>query len=79
MMQVKNKLTCITNVSSGKVLTVSPDGKVVEEVFVQGKSEQLWRKGEQNDEGYFTLKKFESNQVLTAVSGNSLEIKGDHF
>ena len=55
------------------------DGKVVEEDFVEGKPGQLWRKGEPNDDGYFTLKTSESKskKVLTAVSASELEIKGD--
>ena len=44
---------------------------------------QLWKKGEVNTEGYFTLvnsdKKHKSPKFLTAISASGLEIKGAHF
>ena len=44
---------------------------------------QLWKKGEVNTEGYFTLvnsdKKHKSPKFLTAISASVLEIKGTHF
>ena len=44
---------------------------------------QLWKKGEVNTEGYFTLvnsdKKHKSPKFLTAISASGLEIKGTHF
>ena len=45
-------------------------------VNVEGKAEQLWKKGEPDDEGYFTLQNSGEPKFLTAFSGRSLEIKG---
>ena len=53
------------------------DGKVIEEVKVEGKAEQLWKKGEPDAEGYFTLQNSREPKVLTAISESSLEIKGN--
>ena len=39
---------------------------------------QLWIKGEENNEGYFTLKHYESDKYLTAVPENKLELKGNY-
>ena len=53
------------------------DGKVIEEVkVVEVKAEQLWKKGEPDAEGYFTLQNIGEPKVLTAISESSLEIKG---
>ena len=52
------------------------DGKVIQEVFVADKAEQLWKKGEPDAEGYFTLQNSGEPKVLTAISESSLEIKG---
>ena len=57
-------------------MQATSDGKVIQEVFVEGKAEQLWKKGEPDDEGYFTLQNSGEPKVLTAISGRSLEIKG---
>ena len=55
------------------------DGKVIQEVFVADKAEQLWKKGKPDAEGYFTLesKKVLMPMVLTAISETGLEIKGN--
>ena len=69
----------IENISSEKkkVLGINRKSNVVAgENFAQGKDGQFWKKGELNIEGYFTLKDSKSSKVLTAISGNSLEIKG---
>ena len=53
------------------------DGKVIEEVkVVEGKADQLWKKGEPDAEGYFTFQNSGEPKVLTAISESSLEIKG---
>ena len=75
----KNKgddLIYIENTSNTKVLQATSDGKVIEKVKVEGKSEQLWKKGEPDAEGYFTLQNSGEPRVLTAISESSLEIKG---
>ena len=70
-------LISIENTSKRKVLGATSDGKVIQEVFVEGKADQLWKKGKLDAEGYHTL---ENSRVifniLTATSNSSLEIKG---
>ena len=52
------------------------DGIVIQEFLVEGKASQLWKKGEPDVEGYFTLQNSGEPKVLTAISESSLEIKG---
>ena len=49
---------------------------VKEEDFVEGKDGQLWKKGEPNDEDYFTLEGSKSPKVMTAVSEDRIKMKG---
>ena len=53
------------------------DGKVIQEVFVEGKANQLWKKGKTDAEGYFTLQNVGVPKVITAISESGLEIKGN--
>ena len=53
------------------------DGKVFQEVFVEGKTDQLWKKGKPDAEGYFTLENSGVPKVITAISESGLEIKGN--
>ena len=70
----------IENISKKKVLGAESHGEVILEDFEEGKAEQLWKKGEPDAEGYFTLKNsWEPNysiKYFTAISESSLEIKG---
>ena len=50
-----NGLICIENTSKTKVLEAKSDGKVIQEDFVEGNYNQLWKKGNIDAEGYFTL------------------------
>ena len=70
-------LIYIENRLKTKVLGATSDGKVIPEVFVAGKAEQLWKKGKPDAEGYFTLENSEVPKVLTAISESGLEIKGN--
>ena len=74
-----NDLIYIENTSKTKVWGVTSDGKVIQEVFVADKAEQLWKKGKPDAEGYITLesKKVLLPMVLTAISETGLEIKGN--
>ena len=74
-----NDLIYIENTSKTKVLGATSDGKVIQEVFVADKAEQLWKKGKPDAEGYVTLesKKVLMPMVLTAISESGLEIKGN--
>ena len=67
----------IENNSKTNVLEATSDGKVIEEVFVEGKADQLWKKGKPDDEGYFTLENSGVPKVITTISESGLEIKGN--
>ena len=43
------------------------DGKVIEEVKVEGKAEQLWKKGKTGSDGYFTLENSKVTKIITAI------------
>ena len=71
-----------------KVLGNTGNGPTVLAQDFEDKPGQLWKKGEVNTEGYFTLvnsdKKHKSPKFLTAVSkgvlrASVLEIEGTHF
>ena len=47
------------------------------EDFQEGKAKQLWKKGDPNAEGYFTLENSNVPKVLTADSSSDLKIKGN--
>ena len=70
-------LIYIENTSKTKVLGATRDGKVIQEFLVEGKADQLWKKGELDAEDYFTLENSGVPKVLTAISESSLEIKGN--
>ena len=57
-------------------LGIKDNGEVKEETFVKDKPGQTWKRGESNNEGYFTLKHSESPKVMTAVSENKIVLKG---
>ena len=75
--QTKDDLIYIENVSKQRVLGTTSDSKVILEDIEEGKIEQLWKKGEPNAEGYFTLENYKVPMVLTAISSRILEIKGN--
>ena len=66
----------IQNNSSKTVLAATSTFTVSEEIFNQNDSQQKWKKGEENSEGYFTLTNVNTQKVLTAISMDSLETKG---
>ena len=68
-------LMYIENISKNKVLGSTSDCKVILQDFAEDNPKQLW-KGMPDTEGYFVLENFELPMVLTAVSLNSLELKG---
>jgi hypothetical protein len=71
-------LIYIENNSTANVFGTTSDGKVIQEVFVEGKAEQLWKKGKPDAEGYFTLENFGvPKKVITAISASGLIIKGN--
>ena len=59
-------------------MQATSDGKVIQEVFEEGKPEQLWIKGEPDAEDYFTIEsKFKKRKLITPISERDLEIKGN--
>jgi hypothetical protein len=70
-------LIYIENTSKTKVLGATSDGKAIQEVFLEGKTDQLWKKGKPDSQGYFKLENSEVPKVLTAISESGLEIKGN--
>ena len=67
----------IENESEKMVWGATDDDKVIQEVFKEGKANQLWKAGKPDAEGYFTLENFEVPKVITAISESDLEIKGN--
>ena len=67
----------IENTSKTKILGATSDGKVILEDFEEGKSQQVWKKGELDAEDYFTLENSGVPKVITAISESGLEIKGN--
>ena len=73
-------LIYIENNSKAQVMEATSDGKVILEVFEEGKVERQWKKGKPDCRGYFILEShFEGPKVITAISENGLEIKGNIF
>ena len=75
----QDKLVCIHNKLKNKVLEATIDGKVILEDVEEGKPEQLWKKGSTQPDGHFTLENSKVPKVMTAISANSLEIKGKNI
>ena len=69
------RLICIENINKTKVLGTKNKSKVILENFEENKLKQLWKKGEPNAEGYFTLENVSVSNVMTATSSTSLELK----
>jgi len=65
----------IENTSKTKVLGATSDDKVIQEVFVDGKADQIWKKTKADTEGYVTLQKQFEPKVITAISESGLELK----
>jgi hypothetical protein len=66
----------IQNISKNTVLGLS-QYNVIDEEYLEENPFQLWIKGKPDTEGYFTLENSETSKVLTAISTNELEIKGN--
>ena len=52
------------------------DNKVVEEAFIENNLGQLWRKGAENVDGFFTLINPQSDKFLTAATSKILVVVG---
>ena len=62
--KTKDDMIYIENISKTKVLETSKILPTLQD-FEEDKAEQLWKKGESNAEGYFTLENYKVPQVLT--------------
>ena len=73
---IDDDLIYIENDSKQKVLKAKSKDKVIEDQLVVVKDSYLWRKGEADNNGYFTLEnqKFK-HRYLNAKSANKLEIQ----
>ena len=67
----------IVKTSEGNKVLSAVGNMVIPEEKDENKKAQLWNKGNENAEGYFTLENSESSKFLTAVSATSLQIKGN--
>ena len=76
--EFKNEYILIRNSSSTKVLEARNESDLVEEDFEEGKDEQLWTRGENNTDGFFTLKNVKVQKYLTAVSKSILQVRGKY-
>ena len=78
--KTKDDLIYIENSIAMQVLEATSNFYVLLEDFEEDKAEQLWKKGEPDAEGYFTLENSKVAKVMTASFGSfisySLEIKG---
>ena len=72
-----NDLIYIENTSKTKVLGITNNNEVIQEDFEDDNAKQLWKKGESDAEGYFTLKNSEVPKLITAISSRRLKIKGN--
>ena len=64
--------------SKTKVLSAKSHGEVILEDFEEGKVEQLWKRGEPDADGYFTLENYDVlPRFMTAISEGGLKIKGN--
>ena len=74
----------IENVTKKKVLGATTFGKVIEEDFEEDnlKAGQLWKKVDPvglTTEVHFLLENAKSKKFMTAISNNSIEIKGNIY
>ena len=53
------------------------EGKVILGALEEDRADQLWKKGEPDNEGYFSLENSQVPKVMTAISSQSLEIQGN--
>ena len=70
----------IENVTKKKVLGATNFGKVIKEDFEEDNLKQLWEKVDPvgpTNEGDVLLENAESKKFMTAISNNSIEIKGN--
>ena len=67
----------VKNDSIDTVVGMENAGRVIEEEIQEGKLEQLWKIGEPDTEGYFTLENSKVPKLLTFIPPCSLRIEGN--
>ncbi len=70
-------LVYIEDISNDQVLTITNENIVKKEIMIQNDARQIWKKGQVDKEGYFTISDRHSRKVLTAVSAQNLIIDGN--
>ena len=59
-------------ISKKKCLEVKKNGKIIQRGYKENRAEQLWKTGEPNAEGYFTLETVENHKkIMEAVSSSN--------
>ena len=59
------------------MLGATNDSKVILEDLKEDRPAQLWKKGERNADGYFTLENHKVPKIMTAISSSILRIIGN--
>ena len=72
----KDSLMIIKNISKDKVLGTTADGTVILEEFNEINVGQLWIQSKESNEHYYTFKSALNMKFLTAISNDTLEVKG---
>ena len=73
------KLIRIKNKVDNKTLVGFGSKAIANETFVEGRHIQLWKRGQPDNEGYYTLQNSESQKFMTAAwtaDTYSLELRG---
>ena len=60
-----------------KVLATATDWQLTEEAFDKQNDRQKWKKGTEDEEGFFTLENVSSEKFLTATSKDGLVVEGN--
>ena len=60
-----------------KVLATTTDWQLTEEAFDKQNDRQKWKKGTEDEEGFFTLENVSSEKFLTATSKDGLVVEGN--
>ena len=75
--KTQDETVYIENASTAKVLGVETiTDRVFHEVFDENNDDQMWLKGKESDEGFFTLIHPSSKKLLTASSSDTLRVYG---
>ena len=73
--KTQDETVYIENASTAKVLGVETiTDRVFHEVFDENNNSQMWLKGEESEDGFFTLTNPSSKKFLTATSSETLRV-----